>query len=139
MREACRTPLLLLIAWAFCTLVAVPTFSAGNDIPPERIVDLILKILTYDKNLPDQIADTITVGIITSSDNTSTSEALHKAFTRRKGKTVAGFGFDVVLTVWSTPEDLETMLKELSGKKPEVLVKERRQKFLDMGSKGLAA
>ena len=40
------------------------------------------------------------------------------------------------------PEELpryETMLKELSGKKPEVLVKERRQKFLDMGSKGLAA
>ncbi len=30
-------------------------------------------------------------------------------------------------------------LKDLSGKKPSELVKERRQKFLDMGSKGLAA
>ena len=35
--------------------------------------------------------------------------------------------------------DTEAMLKELSGKKPDALVKERRQKFLDMGSKGLAA
>lgn len=34
---------------------------------------------------------------------------------------------------------IEAMLKELSGKKPEALVRDRRQKFLDMGSKGLAA
>ncbi|WP_028030259.1 acetyl-CoA carboxylase carboxyltransferase subunit alpha [Gemmobacter nectariphilus] len=34
---------------------------------------------------------------------------------------------------------IETMLKELSGKKPDWLVKDRRQKFLDMGTKGLAA
>ncbi|MDH2326500.1 acetyl-CoA carboxylase carboxyltransferase subunit alpha [Cereibacter sp. SYSU M97828] len=34
---------------------------------------------------------------------------------------------------------IETMLKELSGKKPEALIKDRRQKFLDMGTKGLAA
>jgi acetyl-CoA carboxylase carboxyl transferase subunit alpha len=34
---------------------------------------------------------------------------------------------------------IEAMLGELSGKKPEALVRDRRQKFLDMGSKGLAA
>ena len=34
---------------------------------------------------------------------------------------------------------IETMLGELSGKKPEALIRDRRQKFLDMGSKGLAA
>jgi acetyl-CoA carboxylase carboxyl transferase subunit alpha len=42
-------------------------------------------------------------------------------------------------TIDAVGKALETMLKELSGKKPEALVKERRQKFLDMGSKGLAA
>ena len=31
------------------------------------------------------------------------------------------------------------MLKELSGKKPAELIKDRRRKFLEMGSKGLAA
>jgi acetyl-CoA carboxylase carboxyl transferase subunit alpha len=34
---------------------------------------------------------------------------------------------------------LEAMLKELSGKKPEALIKDRREKFLAMGTKGLAA
>ena len=42
-------------------------------------------------------------------------------------------------TIEAVGKAIETMLKELSGKKPEVLVKERRQKFLDMGTKGLAA
>ena len=34
---------------------------------------------------------------------------------------------------------VEALLKELRKKKPEVLVRDRRQKYLDMGSKGLAA
>jgi acetyl-CoA carboxylase carboxyl transferase subunit alpha len=31
------------------------------------------------------------------------------------------------------------MLKELSGKSADALIKDRRRKFIDMGSKGLAA
>lgn len=42
-------------------------------------------------------------------------------------------------TIDAVGKAVETMLKELSGKKPEALIKDRRQKFLDMGSKGLAA
>lgn len=34
---------------------------------------------------------------------------------------------------------IETMLKELHGKKPETLIRDRRQKYLDMGTRGLAA
>ena len=34
---------------------------------------------------------------------------------------------------------IEAMLKELSGRKPADLIRDRRQKFLEMGSKGLAA
>ena len=42
-------------------------------------------------------------------------------------------------TIEAVGKAIETMLKELSGKKPEALIKDRRQKFLDMGAKGLAA
>jgi acetyl-CoA carboxylase carboxyl transferase subunit alpha len=42
-------------------------------------------------------------------------------------------------TIDAVGKALETMLKELSGKKPDALIKDRRQKFLDMGAKGLAA
>ena len=34
-------------------------------------------------------------------------------------------------------KDIAAMLKELSGRKPAELIKDRRQKFLDMGKKGL--
>ncbi|MBL4928280.1 acetyl-CoA carboxylase carboxyltransferase subunit alpha [Fuscibacter oryzae] len=42
-------------------------------------------------------------------------------------------------TIEAVGKAIEAMLKELVGKKPEVLLKDRRQKFLDMGAKGLAA
>ncbi len=42
-------------------------------------------------------------------------------------------------TIEAVGKAIETMLKELSSKKPEALIKDRRQKFLDMGAKGLAA
>lgn len=42
-------------------------------------------------------------------------------------------------TVDAVGKAIEAMLKELSGKKPETLVRDRRAKFLDMGAKGLAA
>ena len=42
-------------------------------------------------------------------------------------------------TIEAVGKAIEAMLKELSGKKPETLIKDRREKFLDMGSKGLAA
>ncbi|MFD1913303.1 acetyl-CoA carboxylase carboxyltransferase subunit alpha [Halodurantibacterium flavum] len=42
-------------------------------------------------------------------------------------------------TIASVGRAIEVMLKELSGKKPEALIRDRRQKFLDMGTKGLAA
>lgn len=42
-------------------------------------------------------------------------------------------------TIEAVGKAIEAMLKELVGKKPEALIKDRRQKFLDMGSKGLAA
>lgn len=42
-------------------------------------------------------------------------------------------------TIAAVGKALEAMLKELSGKKPEALIKDRREKFLAMGTKGLAA
>lgn len=42
-------------------------------------------------------------------------------------------------TVEAVGKALDAMLKDLSGKKPDQLVRDRRAKFVDMGSKGLAA
>ena len=42
-------------------------------------------------------------------------------------------------TIEAVGKAIEAMLRDLSGKKPATLVADRREKFLDMGSKGLAA
>ena len=42
-------------------------------------------------------------------------------------------------TIEAVGKAIEAMLRDLSGKKPAALVADRREKFLDMGSKGLAA
>ncbi len=42
-------------------------------------------------------------------------------------------------TIEAVGKALEAMLNDLVSKKPDTLIKDRRQKFLDMGSKGLAA
>lgn len=42
-------------------------------------------------------------------------------------------------TIDAVGKAIEAMLKELVGKKPDALIRDRRQKFLDMGTKGLAA
>jgi acetyl-CoA carboxylase carboxyl transferase subunit alpha len=42
-------------------------------------------------------------------------------------------------TIEAVGKAIEAMLKELQGKKPEALVRDRRAKFIEMGAKGLAA
>ncbi len=42
-------------------------------------------------------------------------------------------------TVAAVGKAIEAMLADMSGKKRGEIIKDRRQKFLDMGAKGLAA
>lgn len=52
---------------------------------------------------------------------------------------IGGAQRDSAGTIKAVGKAIEAALKELAKKKPEALVKERRQKYLDLGSKGLAA
>jgi acetyl-CoA carboxylase carboxyl transferase subunit alpha len=42
-------------------------------------------------------------------------------------------------TIAAVGKAIEAMLGDLNGMKPDALIKDRRQKFIDMGTKGLAA
>jgi acetyl-CoA carboxylase carboxyl transferase subunit alpha len=42
-------------------------------------------------------------------------------------------------TIDAVGKAIEAMLRELQGKKPDALIRDRRAKFIDMGTKGLAA
>ncbi|RVV96995.1 acetyl-CoA carboxylase carboxyltransferase subunit alpha [Mesobaculum littorinae] len=52
---------------------------------------------------------------------------------------VGGAQRDAKAAITAVGEAIDTMLKELGRKKPDALIKDRRQKFLGMGAKGLAA
>jgi acetyl-CoA carboxylase carboxyl transferase subunit alpha len=52
---------------------------------------------------------------------------------------VGGAQRDAKATIEAVGVAIEAMLKDLVGKKPEAIVKDRRDKYLSMGTKGLAA
>jgi len=55
------------------------------------------------------------------------------------GEPLGGAHRDKTATIEAVRRALDDMLKELSGKKSKALIAERRKKYLDLGSKGLAA
>ncbi|WP_306753276.1 acetyl-CoA carboxylase carboxyltransferase subunit alpha [Paracoccus actinidiae] len=55
------------------------------------------------------------------------------------GEPVGGAQRDPAAVIKAVGEEIAAMLAELDGKKPADLIRDRRQKFLDMGSKSLAA
>ena len=55
------------------------------------------------------------------------------------GEPVGGAQRDPAAAIKAVGEEIAAMLAELNGKKPADLIRDRRQKFLDMGSKSLAA
>ncbi|WP_234854995.1 acetyl-CoA carboxylase carboxyltransferase subunit alpha [Paracoccus everestensis] len=55
------------------------------------------------------------------------------------GEPVGGAQRDPAAAIKAVGEEIAAMLAELDGKKPADLIRDRRQKFLDMGSKSLAA
>lgn len=52
---------------------------------------------------------------------------------------IGGAQRDRAATIAAVGDAVEGMLKSMDGRKPADLIRERRQKFLDMGTKGLAA
>ncbi len=70
-----------------------------------------------------------------------TAQELHKlgVVDRMIDEPLGGAHRDREASIAAVGAALRTMLGEMDGKKPAALIKARRQKFLDMGSKGLAA
>ena len=52
---------------------------------------------------------------------------------------VGGAQRDPAAAIKAVGEEIAAMLADLSGRKPADLIRDRRQKFLDMGSKSLVA
>ncbi|TMV60667.1 acetyl-CoA carboxylase carboxyl transferase subunit alpha, partial [Thioclava sp. BHET1] len=115
------------VAFATANRVAMLEHSVYSVISPEGCASILWK----DAEKMREAAEALRL----------TAQDLHKLgiVDRIIKEPVGGAQRDKAASIAVVGEAIAAMLKELSSKKPEALIRDRRQKFLDMGSKGLAA
>ena len=115
------------VAFATANRVAMLEHSVYSVISPEGCASILWK----DSDKMREAAEALR---LTAQDLTKLGVA-----DRIIDEPMGGAHRDTDASIKSVGAAIQSMLDELSGKSPEQLVKDRRQKFLDMGSKGLAA
>ncbi|WP_412564261.1 acetyl-CoA carboxylase carboxyltransferase subunit alpha [Thalassobius sp. MITS945101] len=115
------------VAFATANRVAMLEHSVYSVISPEGCASILWK----DSDKMREAAEALR---LTAQDLTKLGVA-----DRIIDEPMGGAHRDTDTSIKSVGAAIQSMLDELSGKSPEQLVKDRRQKFLDMGSKGLAA
>ena len=115
------------VAFATANRVAMLEHSVYSVISPEGCASILWK----DSDKMREAAEALR---LTAQDLTKLGVA-----DRIIDEPMGGAHRDTDASIKSVGAAIQSMLDELSGQSPEQLVKDRRQKFLDMGSKGLAA
>ncbi len=115
------------VAFAAANKLAMLEHSVYSVISPEGCASILWK----DANKMREAAEALRL----------TAQDLEKLGVADKviAEPVGGAQRDQKATIANVGVALEEMLAELESKKPDALLKERRQKFLEVGSKGLAA
>ncbi|MFV0490704.1 MAG: acetyl-CoA carboxylase carboxyltransferase subunit alpha [Pseudorhodobacter sp.] len=115
------------VAFAAANRVAMLQHSVYSVISPEGCASILWK----DAEKMKEAAEALRL----------TAQDLHKlgVIDRIIAEPVGGAQRGRTDTITAVGKAIAAMLKELSGKKPEALIAERRQKFLDMGTRGLGS
>lgn len=115
------------VAFATANRLAMLEHSVYSVISPEGCASILWK----DSEKMREAAEALR---LTADDLTSLGVA-----DKMIDEPLGGAHRDKPATIKAVSEAIELMLQELDGKSRKKLVQERRQKFLDIGSKGLAA
>jgi acetyl-CoA carboxylase carboxyl transferase subunit alpha len=115
------------VAFATANRLAMLEHSVYSVISPEGCASILWK----DSEKMREAAEALR---LTADDLTSLGVADKKI-----DEPLGGAHRDKQATITAVSEAIEAMLQELDGKNRKKLVQERRQKFLDIGNKGLAA
>lgn len=115
------------VAFATASRIAMLEHSVYSVISPEGCASILWK----DSDKMREAAEALRL----------TAQDLHKlgVIDRIIKEPMGGAQRDRQATIEAVDKALDAMLKELADKKPAQLVKDRRQKYLDLGAKGLAA
>jgi acetyl-CoA carboxylase carboxyl transferase subunit alpha len=115
------------VAFATANRVAMLEHSVYSVISPEGCASILWK----DADKMREAAEALRL----------TAQDLEKlgVIDRVIAEPLGGAQRDRAAAIASVGKALGAMLKDLAGKKPDALVRARRQKFLEIGGKGLAA
>ena len=115
------------VAFATANRVAMLEHSIYSVISPEGCASILWK----DAEKMREAAEALRI----TAQNLNELGVIDRVVTEPMG----GAHRDSQAAISAVGQAIGTMLEELDGLKPEELVKDRRRKFLEMGSKGLAA
>ncbi len=115
------------VAFASANRVAMLEHSVYSVITPEGCASILWK----DAEKMREAAEALRL----------TAQDLHKlgVIDRIIPEPTGGAQRDRAATIAAVGKAIEAMLKDLGGKKPDALIRDRRQKYLNMGTRGLAA
>jgi len=109
-----RGPGLILGAAAILLALPAVAWAADMAVPAETQVPLLLKILTYDRNLTSKAGSDLVVGVVFDSANRASSSAADKVGTAlyaMNGRTVKGRPLKWFTVEYTTPADLEKVVR----------------------------
>lgn len=95
----------------------VCALTAGADsmaVPADRQITLLLKVLTYDRQLEAKAGDELVIGVVsvpTDPESAKASQQVQKTLHGFLGKTVKKLGLQFFVHDYDTPEKLEDWVK----------------------------
>jgi hypothetical protein len=116
-RRGSRTGLRRVWGWvAFAIVLAAGLPSAAQDtmLAPDRLVQLLLKVLTYDRRFTEKTGGGLNVGIVYSPADAASAKAteeLQSVLYKMQDKTVKQLPLQYFLIEYSTGTNLESVVK----------------------------
>jgi hypothetical protein len=103
-----------LVALAIPLAAGLRTAAQDTTLAPDRLVQLLLKVLTYDRRFAEKAGGALNVGIVYSPSDAASAKAteeISSALFKMKDKTVKQVPLQYFLVEYSTGTNLESAVK----------------------------
>jgi hypothetical protein len=85
----------------------------AEEIAADKFADLVLKTLTYDRELTQKVSGKIHIGILYLPSEKTNAEQLKQVFETKTSFTIRGYAFEVSLIEWKTVQAFQEELAKV--------------------------
>jgi hypothetical protein len=99
---------------ALCLSFGLGASADSMAVPAGRQITLLLKVLTYDRQLESKAGDSLVIGVVsvpTDAESAKASEQVQKTLYAFRGKTVKKLPLDFFVHDYTDPDKLEAWIK----------------------------